>query len=99
MSDVAIIAFFSAPYWIPLVRLAIYVLDPKKRWLPASIWFYGLAFALAFGGGLFQWINSIPSGIIIGIILIVAWIIMFFGVVLDVALSSAQKATTENHKT
>ena len=89
--DYAIIAFFTAPIWLPLTRFAIYLIDPEKRWLRASAWFYGLAFALATGGAAFQWINKIPSGIIIGIILIVAWIIMFFGIVLDIALLPAPK--------
>ncbi|MFO1345720.1 MAG: hypothetical protein U1E85_05420 [Rhodocyclaceae bacterium] len=96
MSDAVVIAFFTAPYWTPLVRLAIYVLDSEKRWASTSIWLYGIAFSLAFGGGLFQWINKIPSGIIIGIILLVAWVIMFFGIVVDIALSPVQKSAKEN---
>jgi hypothetical protein len=90
--DYVIIAIFSAPIWLPLTRFAIYLVDPGKRWQRASSWFYGIAFILATGGATFHWVNRIPSGIIIGIILIVALIILFFGIVLDIALLPPSKS-------
>ena len=89
----AVIAGLMAPVWFPIVRVVLSFFQPRKRWIPAYVWCYIVAFVWAGGGVAYQWKMQVPSGIGYVLVLLIGWFILVSGMALDPLLKKKNKAS------
>lgn len=82
IGSVALIAILLTPAWFPAIRLAFLQFRGQLEFRPFIV-LYLLSFVWTVGGISFLWLGKAPSGILYGVVLLIAWLLFIFALLAD----------------